>query len=321
MVLEQVSFSFRQMAFGVLKTLVVRAASNNIDLTYDVDPDIPGHLIGDFLRLQQVITNLVSNAIKFTPGVPNKGHVSLTCRRLALDHSAVRLKFCVSDSGIGIAKDKLNLISDAFTQADCSMIRVHATLYICSSANKPGFSLKEFGGVGLGLSISKYLVSLMGGSMWVESVAGEGSKFFFTITSQIGQPSMDTTLVRMMPFVNRNILFVDTQYDRTGVVDRVQELGLKPCVIHDLLDVADKAACPHIDIIFVDSLSVVCCSDIFSTFSFMDLALQTEMIRQYEHLWEIPVVLLAPVCSVFHTLWVSCANSGARQDLPRLNCT
>jgi osomolarity two-component system sensor histidine kinase NIK1 len=253
-----------------------------VHLIYDVDPDIPDQLIGDFLHLQQVITILVSNAIKFTsPGVV--GHVSLSCRRLALDHSTVTLEVCVADEGIGIAKDKLKLISDAFAEADCSTIRVLAASYICSSTNEPDFSLKVYKGAGLGLSISKCLVSLMGGSMWVESVAGEGSKFFFTITSQIGQLSMDATLAKTMPFENRNILFVDTQYDRTGAVDRIQELRLKPYVIHDSLELADKATCPHIDIIIVDSLSVVCYNNIFSTFSFMDLARQTETIREYEH--------------------------------------
>lgn len=117
--------------------------------------------------------------------------------------------------------------------------------------------------MGLGLSISKYIVSLMGGNMWVESVAGEGSKFFFTIMSQIGHLSMDATLDKAMPFGNRNILFVDTQYDRTGVVDRIQELRLKSYVIHNSLEVADKATCPHMDIILADSPSVVCYNVIF----------------------------------------------------------
>jgi osomolarity two-component system sensor histidine kinase NIK1 len=94
--------------------------------------------------------------------------------------------------------------------------------------------------------------------MWVESEVGKGSKFFFTITSQIGQLSMEATLSKMMPFGNRNILFVDTRYDCTGVVNRVQELGLRSYVIHDPLEVADKATSPHIDTIVVDSLSVVC---------------------------------------------------------------
>jgi osomolarity two-component system sensor histidine kinase NIK1 len=94
--------------------------------------------------------------------------------------------------------------------------------------------------------------------MWVESEVGKGSKFFFTITSQIGQLSMEATLSKMMPFGNRNILFVDTRHDCTGVVPRVQELGLRPYVIHDPLEVADKATSPHIDTIVVDSLNVVC---------------------------------------------------------------
>jgi osomolarity two-component system sensor histidine kinase NIK1 len=110
MVLQQDPFSFRQTVFGTLKTLVSRAASNNLDLTYDVDPDIPDQLIGDYLRLRQVITNLVINATKFTPP---RGHVALSCRRLALDDSSVTLEFCVLDTGIGISKDRLNLIFDA----------------------------------------------------------------------------------------------------------------------------------------------------------------------------------------------------------------
>ncbi|KAA1473198.1 hypothetical protein DENSPDRAFT_779569 [Dentipellis sp. KUC8613] len=267
MTMEQVSFSFRQTVFGILKTLVVRASQNNLDLTYDVDPDIPDQLIGDSLRLRQVITNLVGNAIKFTPSkVSKKGHVALSCRLLALDDSSVTLEFCVTDTGIGIAKDKLNLIFDTFAQAD-------------------GSTTREYGGTGLGLSISKRLVFLMQGNMWVESEVGKGSKFFFTITSQIGHMSVEATLSKMAPFANRNILFVDTLHDRTGVVDRIQELGLRPYVVHDALEVADKAACPHIDTIVVDSLQV------------------TETVREYEHLRYIPIVLLAPNLPRLNLKW------------------
>ena len=134
--------------------------------------------------------------------------------------------------------------------------------------------------------------------MWVESEVSKGSKFFFTITSQIGQLSMDATLAKMMPFGNRNILFVDTLYDHTGVVERIQELGLRPYVIHDPLEVVDKATCPHIDTIVVDSLSVVCCLVVLSTVMFTDSTPQTETIREYEHLRYIPIVLLAPVGSL-----------------------
>ncbi|KAG0694624.1 hypothetical protein DFH29DRAFT_959340 [Suillus ampliporus] len=267
MTMEAVSYSLRQTVFGILKTLVVRASQNNLDLTYDVDPDIPDQLIGDSLRLRQVITNLVGNAIKFTPSkVSRKGHVALSTRLLALDDSSVTLEFCVTDTGIGIAKDKLNLIFDTFCQAD-------------------GSTTREYGGTGLGLSISKRLVNLMQGNMWVESEVTKGSKFFFTITSQISQSTLETTLQKMQPFQKRAILFVDTLIDTTGVVQRIQELGLRPYVIHDVSEVADKERCPHIDTIVVDSLSM------------------TESIREYEHLRYIPIVLLAPSMPRLNLKW------------------
>lgn len=125
MTMEAVTYSLRQTVFGILKTLVVRASQNNLELTYEVEPDIPDQLIGDSLRLRQVITNLVGNAIKFTPSKSTrKGHVALSCRLLALDDQSVTLEFCVTDTGIGIAKDKLNLIFDTFCQADGSTTRV-----------------------------------------------------------------------------------------------------------------------------------------------------------------------------------------------------
>ncbi|KAF9481492.1 histidine kinase [Pholiota conissans] len=267
MTMEAVSYSLRQTVFGILKTLVVRASQNNLDLTYDVEPDIPDQLIGDSLRLRQVITNLVGNAIKFTPSkASRKGHVALSTRLLALDDQSVTLEFCVTDTGIGIAKDKLNLIFDTFCQAD-------------------GSTTREYGGTGLGLSISKRLVSLMQGNMWVESEVAKGSRFFFTITSQISHSTIEATLSKMAPFAKRTILFVDTLFDTTGVVDRIRELGLRPYVVHEVSEVADKERCPHIDTIIVDSLTV------------------TDCIREFEHLRYIPIVLLAPSLPQLNSLF------------------
>jgi osomolarity two-component system sensor histidine kinase NIK1 len=98
----------------------------------------------------------------------------------------------------------------------------------------------------------------MQGNMWVESEVAKGSKFFFTITSQISQSSMETTLGKMAPFAKRTILFVDTLRDTTGVVDRIKDLGLRPHMDHEVSEVVDKEKCPHIDTIVVDSLTVVC---------------------------------------------------------------
>lgn len=97
----------------------------------------------------------------------------------------------------------------------------------------------------------------MQGNMWVESEVSKGSKFFFTITSQISQSSFENTLSKMSPFAKRTILFVDTLHDETGVVERIKELSLRPYVVHHVGEVADKEKCPHIDTIVVDSLSVV----------------------------------------------------------------
>lgn len=125
MTMEEVSYSIRQTIFGILKTLVVRANQQDLDLTYDVEPEIPDQLIGDSLRLRQVITNLVGNAIKFTPNrVSQRGEVNLSTRLLAQDDERVTLEICVRDTGIGIAKDKLTIIFDTFAQADGSTTRV-----------------------------------------------------------------------------------------------------------------------------------------------------------------------------------------------------
>ncbi|PBK60059.1 hypothetical protein ARMSODRAFT_966454 [Armillaria solidipes] len=267
MTMEAVSYSLRQTVFGILKTLVVRANQNNLDLTFDISPDIPDQLIGDSLRLRQVITNLVGNAIKFTRSkATKKGHIGFYGRLVACDDQNVTLEFCVSDTGIGIPKEKLNIIFDTFCQAD-------------------GSTTREYGGTGLGLSISKRLVNLMQGNMWVESEVARGSKFFFTITSQISHSSMDNILSKMSPFSKRTILYMDSLGDETGVAASIRSLGLKVHVVHSVSEVADKAKCPHIDTIVADALVV------------------TENLREHEHLRYIPVVLLAPYMARLNLKW------------------
>ncbi|KAJ7328691.1 hypothetical protein DFH08DRAFT_709343 [Mycena albidolilacea] len=268
MTMEAVSYSLRQTVFDILKTLVGRATQKGLDLILDVGPEIPDALIGDSLRLRQVITNLVGNAIKFT----RVGYVALSIHFVALDSDSVTLQFCVMDTGIGIAQDKLNLIFDTFCQAD-------------------GSTTREYGGTGLGLSISKRLTSLMQGDIWVESELGKGSKFYFTISSQIDQrQSLEATLMKLSPFTKRTILFVDTMHDTSGVEERVSELGLVPVVVHNVAEVSDKEKCPHIDTIIVDSLLI------------------TESLREHEHLRYIPIALLAPTLPRLNLKW--CLENG-----------
>ena len=111
--------------------------------------------------------------------------------------------------------------------------------------------------MGLGLSISKRLVSLMQGNMWAKSEVSKESKFFFTITLQISQNSIESMLLKMSPFSKQTILFVDMLFDTMGIVDQIKGLSLRPFVVHGVSEVADKDKCPHIDTIVVDSLSMV----------------------------------------------------------------
>jgi osomolarity two-component system sensor histidine kinase NIK1 len=116
MIIESIPFSIRSSIFSVLKTLAVKANQKKLDLIYCVDSSIPDQLIGDPLRLRQVITNLIGNAIKFT----TQGEVVLRTRAVRMSDESVRLELCVSDTGIGIQEDKLHVIFDTFCQADGS---------------------------------------------------------------------------------------------------------------------------------------------------------------------------------------------------------
>ncbi|RHZ84451.1 hypothetical protein Glove_81g78 [Diversispora epigaea] len=259
MTIEQIPFSLRSAVFGVLKTLAVKANQKKLDLIYDVDNGIPDQLIGDPLRLRQIITNLIGNAIKFT----NEGEVVLSVHNTKSKGEPVILEFCVSDTGIGIQEDKIDMIFDTFCQAD-------------------GSTTRRFGGTGLGLSISKRLVNLLGGDLWVKSVYGHGSEFYFTVRVTIGQMTRDHVDQKMAPWHGRHILFVDTLRDTTGVVKIIEQLGLRAKIAFSVEETAiitasRKSDTPLFDTVIVDDLSIV------------------ERLREITHLRYIPIVLLAPM--------------------------
>ena len=251
--MEEIPFSLRLAVFSVLKTLCVKASQNKLDLIFDIDPTIPDQLIGDPLRLRQVITNLIGNAVKFT----TKGAVALSCRSKGYINGAVELEFCVADTGIGIRQDKLDVIFDTFAQAD-------------------GSTTRKYGGTGLGLTISKRLVSLMRGNLWVESEYGQGSRFYFTTLADMTSFSEEQTKERLSPWKGRHVLYIDTMGDDTGVKDMLEKLGLRPLVIHSVDEVWNLKKNITFDTMIVDSL------------------MAAEKLRTAEHLRYIPIVLLAP---------------------------
>jgi signal transduction histidine kinase/DNA-binding response OmpR family regulator len=155
--LEAIDFDLRDCLEMSLKTLAVRADEKGLELLCEVAPEVPEVVRGDSGRLRQIIINLVGNAIKFT----DKGEVALKVQVEETYERDRALQFTVADTGVGISREKLQLIFEPFSQADTSTTR-------------------RYGGTGLGLTISTRLVEMMGGRLWVESELGHGSQFHFT---------------------------------------------------------------------------------------------------------------------------------------------
>ena len=155
--LENVQFDPRESIWETLTSLSIRADQKRLELAYSIDDGLPGLLVGDPSRLRQIILNLVGNAIKFT----GQGEVVVAATEESRENGRIVVHFSVRDTGIGIPREKQAEIFRPFTQAD-------------------GSTTRKYGGTGLGLTISRQLVSMMGGMLWVESTVGEGSTFHFT---------------------------------------------------------------------------------------------------------------------------------------------
>ena len=156
--LEAISFSLRHCLGSILKPLGVRADQKGLELTADIAAVVPDHLIGDPMRLRQILINLTDNAIKFT----ERGDVTLGVTVESATDDEHCLHFTIADTGVGIPEEKRALIFEAFAQAD-------------------GTTTRTYGGTGLGLSIASQLVQHMGGRIWVESTVGKGTTFHFTV--------------------------------------------------------------------------------------------------------------------------------------------
>ena len=161
--IDPVRFRLREQLAAGLRPLSVKAQEKGLQFATDIDAAVPDDLVADALRLQQVLTNLVGNAIKFT----ERGSIRVRVASEEASDREATLRFTVADTGIGIPADRQSAIFDAFTQAD-------------------GSTTRRYGGTGLGLTISSSLVTMMGGRLWVDSEPSRGTAFHFTVKAGIG---------------------------------------------------------------------------------------------------------------------------------------
>ncbi|MDR3632662.1 MAG: response regulator [Isosphaeraceae bacterium] len=204
--LEHVAFSLGSVVGDSLKAIAIRAHQKRLELAFDMDSTVSNDLVGDDLRLRQVIINLVGNAIKFT----DQGEVVVRIQTVEQHDGEATLHFAVSDTGIGIPEEKRQAIFEPFTQAD-------------------GSTTRRYGGTGLGLTISTRLVAMMGGRVWVESELGQGSTFHFTARFGVRPVSGSADYAIPPAWANLPALVVDDNTtSRDIVVKQLERLGLAP---------------------------------------------------------------------------------------------
>ena len=189
--LSNASFNFEKMLHNVADVVNFRVDEHRQKFYVNIGKDIPHTLIGDDQRLSQVITNLLGNAIKFTP---DGGTIRLDSELLSKDNDVCRLQISVEDNGIGISDEQKIRLFKSFEQAEADTSR-------------------KFGGTGLGLAISKSIVELMEGNIWVESEPGKGSKFIFTITLKHDSEGKELLLNEKVNWKNLRIFVVNSDHE------------------------------------------------------------------------------------------------------------
>ncbi|MCP5051896.1 MAG: response regulator [bacterium] len=224
--LEHTTFRFNSMIHRVLRVLVVRAHEKNLELLCDVGHDIPEWLISDPVRIRQVLINLIGNAIKFT----HQGEILLSIKKRSESLRQVVLEFSVSDTGVGIPREKIDSMFDKFSQGDSSTTR-------------------KYGGTGLGLAISQNLVHLMGSEIAIESEVGKGSRFFFNIPLEKHGESgdhdeeTDTGNTADISFKRKNLKALvvdDNETNRKILVDMLGHWNIKTDTAADGCEALEK---------------------------------------------------------------------------------
>jgi two-component system, sensor histidine kinase and response regulator len=202
--IESVNFQLDDVVNNIVEMVAVKAAEKNIELLSNVQSDVPRALVGDPLRLGQILVNLASNAVKFT----DKGHILIKAELLCKDLDVCRIRFSVTDTGIGMSREQVDRLFTAFTQADTSITR-------------------KYGGTGLGLTISKRLAEMMDGEIYAESKLGGGSTFSY-IASFKRQAEITENRAREIESLRKlKVLIVDdNEIARSILKDYLFALGI-----------------------------------------------------------------------------------------------
>ena len=207
--LDEVEFSLRTMIAGILKTLALEAHRKQLELVGDIRADVPDRLLGDVVKLRQILMNLLGNAIKFT----ESGEVVLRVIVVSRDELSLELQFDVIDTGIGIPEDYQHAIFEAFEQVHTSINR-------------------KYGGTGLGLSITSKLAQLMGGRLWLTSEPGRGSTFVVTSRMRPAVSGLAATAMNPSPLDGLRVLAVDDNAtSRQNLMDLLTSWRMRPMAV------------------------------------------------------------------------------------------
>jgi signal transduction histidine kinase len=233
---ENIRFDLYSAIDEVIKILRYKAIQKNLEFTFNIAPEIPQYLMGDPLRLKQVLINLCSNAIKFTA----KGYVRVHVKLVQKTSASVHLQFEVQDTGIGISKENQAKLFSSFAQAEVSTAR-------------------KFGGTGLGLAISKNLVQMMGGEIGLESEEGKGATFHFNVALGLPETNADNAEKKAKKedstfhFTKLKILLAeDNVINQKVAILNLQKLGHEVLVVSDGLQALEIYKKEMPDLVFMD---------------------------------------------------------------------
>ncbi len=235
--LDKIDFELAHMVNNAVTLVIDKIQSRGLQLTLNIDPALPVMVLGDPLRIGQILLNFLSNAVKFT----ERGSIAIDLDLLEETPSELKLRLAVSDTGTGIAEQAMPRLFKAFEQADSSITR-------------------KYGGTGLGLAICKRLAELMGGEIGVDSTAGEGSRFWVTLTLQhsaLQTPALSAPGASAGEFVFGQpppaiLLVEDNEINQEVALDLLRGAGLRVDLAENGLQAVEKVAQNAYDLILMD---------------------------------------------------------------------